>query len=174
MPIKILYIGSAISNSSSTELIGKSHSALRVLGREYSSRERAFSTAQGDKNRLESQTRAFSGCGLQFSIADAREPLPLSKVTLESDAFRFFRLAGKLSGIPGAGGRGEPGRGPKMLTQLEEKRLCLAFDRASRRNSPLLFRLSRRSRCWGYCEVMLQILSRSFQVSPSRTLILAQ
>ncbi len=107
-------------------------------------------------------------------VAHAHQMFPLAIVALEAHAFRFFRLAGKLSGIPGAGGRGEPGRGPKMLTQLEEKRLCLAFDRASRRNSPLLFRLSRRSRCWGYCEVMLQIFSRSFQVSPSRTLIDAQ
>jgi hypothetical protein len=62
-----------------------------------------------------------------------------------------------------------------MLTQLEEKRLCLAFDRASRRRlaSSYLFRLSRRSRCWGY-GVMFQIFIRSFQVSPSRTLIDAQ
>ena len=69
-----------------------------------------------------SQTRAFSGCGPQFSIADPQQVLPLPKVALEAHALgdleeveirhrsiclRFCRSDRRLTGIPGVTVKGE-------------------------------------------------------------------
>jgi hypothetical protein len=102
--------------------MGKSHLALPSVGPGVLSRKR-FHGRRVTKSGPASQTRAFSGCGPQFSIADAQQVLPLAKVPLEPHALgdlkcrddaAFDLLAAlglpvrRLTGIPCATGRGEP------------------------------------------------------------------
>ena len=62
----------------------KSLLALRGVGPKSDAESVRLQRAQNDKSGPGSQTRAFSGCGPQFSIADPQQVLPLPKVALEA------------------------------------------------------------------------------------------